>query len=246
MEPAGGYLLPESFSEIQRALVRAIERADRNGAYNLMETWAQKHNPDRLLIEVLEPTLTWIGEEWRTRESFTIAQSYIAAKITEDALDRIICPQQAAQQRKSGSRPVVIANIEGDFHALGRRMVGIFLRANGWTVHDLGNDVPPRAFVEKALETGARVIGASAMTLTTAREIRRLREEIDRRQLTGRIQLAVGGAVFVVCPEIVEQVGGDGTAASAFRAPKLFELLWDASVQSEKRRPKSTREEVTV
>ena len=129
--------------------------------------------------------------------------------------------------------PVVIGNIEEDFHALGRRMVGTFLRAEGWIVHDLGNDVPATEFVDKALEVGARVIGVSAMMMTTARNVRKVRDEIDNRGLTGRIQLAVGGAVFRVCPGLAEEVGGDGTAPDALGAAGLFDRLWEESVRKE-------------
>jgi len=118
---------------------------------------------------------------------------------------------------------------------LGHRMVGIFLRTDGWIVHDLGNDVPAAVFVDKALETGARVIGASAMMMTTALNIERLREEIDRRGLAGRIQLAVGGAVFRVCPGLADEVGGDGTASDALGAADLFDRLWEQSVRDEAR-----------
>jgi len=128
---------------------------------------------------------------------------------------------------------VVIGNIEEDFHALGRRMVGTFLRAEGWIVHDLGNDVPAKEFVDKALEVGARVIGVSAMMMTTALNIRRVRQEIDSRGLTGRIQLAVGGAVFCVSPGLVDEVGGDGTAANALAASGLFDRLWRESIGKE-------------
>ena len=128
---------------------------------------------------------------------------------------------------------MVIGNIEEDFHALGRKMVGAFLRARGWTVHDLGNDVPAATFVDKAVEVGARVIGVSAMMLTTARNIKAVREEIDRRGLTGRIQLAVGGAVFRVTAGLAEEIGADGSAANALAAVELAGRLWERSVEME-------------
>ena len=69
---------------------------------------------------------------------------------------------------------VVIGNIEDDYHSLGRKLIGIFLKSSGWTVYDLGNDVLSEEFIEKALETKSRVIGVSAMMYTTAKNIRKL------------------------------------------------------------------------
>jgi methanogenic corrinoid protein MtbC1 len=112
-------------------------------------------------------------------------------------------------------------------------MVVAFLRTNGWEVLDLGVDVAPTQFVDQAEASGAKIIGASAMMHTTAKNVARIREEIDRRGLTGRLRLAVGGAVFKLRPELVEEFGGDGTAASAVEASTLFETLWQQAVASE-------------
>jgi len=216
--------------DIQHALIELIQKADRQSASLLLDTWAEKHGYDRLLKDVLEPTLLLIGEEWRTAENFTLAQSYMAAKVAEDALLKAADHKKQSNQTAPIKGPVVIGNIEDDFHSLGRRMIGTFLQADGWVVNDLGNDVLAEEFVDKAVEIGARVIGVSAMMRTTANNIKQLRAELDRRELTGRIQLAVGGAVFLVCPGLDMDVGGDGTTRTAIDAPVLFQRLWDASL----------------
>jgi methanogenic corrinoid protein MtbC1 len=218
---------------IQQSLIERIHLGDRAGANALLDAWASEHGYERLLAEVLDPTMILVGEEWRSSGTFTLAQVYVAAKVTEDVLGKIAALRKSPTEGQPPKGPVVIGNIEEDFHALGRRMVGIFLRTDGWIVHDLGNDVPAALFVEKALEVGARVIGVSAMMMTTARNIKRVREEIDRRDLTGRIQLAVGGAVFRVCPDLAEEVGGDGTAPDALGVAGLFDRLWEESVRKE-------------
>jgi methanogenic corrinoid protein MtbC1 len=57
------------------------------------------------------------------------------------------------------------------------------------------------------------------MMLTTARNVLGIREELDRRGLSDSIRLAVGGAVFRMRPELVAEVGGEGTAVNALDAP---------------------------
>lgn len=215
---------------IQQSLIEKIRLADRQGANALLDAWGVEHGYERLIKDVLDPALILIGEEWSASGTYSLAQVYIAAKVTEDVLVRIASMRRLPSEGRSPKGPVVIGNIEEDFHALGRRMVGTFLRAEGWIVHDLGNDVPATAFVDKALEVSARVIGVSAMMMTTARTISGVRDEIDSRGLTGRIQLAVGGAVFCVCPGLDEEVGGDGTAPNALAVPGLFDRLWERSV----------------
>ena len=219
--------------DIQQELIGMIRQADRQGAGQLLDAWAAEHGYDRILSEVLEPTLLMIGEDWLSSESFSLAQAYVAAKIAEDALLKIAERKTGSDVTQPTKGPVVIGNIEDDFHALGRRMLGIFLASDGWIVHDLGNDVPASEFVDKAVEVGARVIGVSAMMLTTAHNISQLRAELDSRGLSGRIQLAVGGAVFLVRPGLDQEVGGDGTARTALEATALFNRLWEASLKNE-------------
>lgn len=224
--------IDDSIRDIRNDVIEKIRAADREGVNALLDAWAQKHGYENLFTKILEPVLALIGEEWRISESFSLAHAYVAAKVTEDMLQKIGAKNQETTQPTKG--PVIIGNIEGDFHSLGRKMVGTFLRARGWIIYDLGNDVLPAEFVDKAEEVNARVIGVSAMIMTTARNIRKLREEIDRRGLTGKIQLAVGGAVFNVYPGLVEEVGGDGTASNAFFVPSLFDRLWEKSIKKEK------------
>jgi len=204
---------------------------DRQKANGLAERWAREHGYDSAIEMLLEPALTRLGELWDDQE-ISLAQGYMAAKIAGDLLGSAAGAQtrDAAPRKKRG--PVVLGNIEDDFHALGRRLVATFLTAAGWEVHDLGNDVVPRDFVDQALKVGAKVIGASAMMASTAINIGHLRAELDGRGLTGKIQLAVGGAIFRLRPELVEEVGGDGTTGNALGAPALFETLWNEAEET--------------
>jgi methanogenic corrinoid protein MtbC1 len=219
--------------DIQELLIERIHRGDRDGANLLLDAWAAQYGYEHIPVEVLDPVLLRLGKEWNSDETFTLAQMYVAAKVTEDVMTKVEHLFMRPDEGKPPKGPVVIGNSEDDFHALGRRLVGTFLRAEGWDVHDLGNDVPAARFVDEAQESGARVIGVSAMMLTTALHIKKVREEIDRRGLTGLIQLAVGGAVFNVCPGLADEVGADGTVTNALCAAELFIRLGEQSLRKE-------------
>lgn len=61
-----------------------------------------------------------------------MAQAYIAAKIGEDFLTKYAASQAVTLPERTLKGPVVLGNIEDDSHALGRKMVVTFLKANGW------------------------------------------------------------------------------------------------------------------
>ena len=202
--------------------------AEREGAVAMLLGFARGRGFQAAVNDLLEPVLQRVGEDW-SRERISLAQGYVAGKIAEDVL--LAAASSHGDLRLDVKGPVILGNVEDD--SLGRKMVGVFLRAAGWKVVDLGNDVSPAAFVDAAVEHGARVIGVSAMMLTTAENIRAVRAELDSRGLSGRIRLAVGGAVFKLRPELVREVGGDGTAASAIQAPPLFDRLWGGEPEGE-------------
>jgi len=216
----------ETRSDLYDAIIKGeIARAER-----LLDDYARLAGNYRLAMkEIMEPVLRAIGDNWHL-ERISLAQGYVAGKVAEGILKKIFA-EEKGHTPSSTKGPLILGNIEDDFHALGRKLVSIFSEAAGWKVYDLGNDVTAGAFVDKAVETGARVLGVSAMMFTTAENIKKVRSEIDRRKMTGRIQLAVGGAVFNLRSELVTEVGGDGTASNCMEAPQLFDELWRKSLE---------------
>jgi methanogenic corrinoid protein MtbC1 len=212
---------------LRTELFEHIIHARRDRAAELFHSAARHSGYARVVHDILEPVLVDIGERW-AKDKLSLAQGYVAGKIAEDVL--LAMARQSPDLPRDRKGPVVLGNVEDDHHALGRKMVAVFLAAAGWIVEDLGNDVSAKDFVDKAEEVGARVIGVSAMMLTTAQNIRAVRQELGNRGLSGRIQLAVGGAIINLRPELVSEFGGDGTCNNAIQAPALFERLWSDSL----------------
>ncbi|OFX56908.1 MAG: hypothetical protein A2066_21285 [Bacteroidetes bacterium GWB2_41_8] len=210
--------------EFRNSLTELIIGAHRSDAVRLIDEISKTTGYFTAINEILEPALLEIGELW-SKEKLSLAQGYVAAKITEDVLEKALQTSEWQSRTPQKKVPVVLANIEDDFHSLGRKMVGTFLQANGWKVHDLGNDVTAAEMVDAAIQFQAPIIGVSAMMYTTAINIRKVREEIDRRNLQDKIKLAVGGAVFKVRPGLTAEVGGDGTTDNATQVSALFSEL---------------------
>jgi methanogenic corrinoid protein MtbC1 len=210
------------------ALYQLILLARREEAGALLSKVVAETGYSATLRDLLEPALFMIGDRWAA-DGLSLAQGFVAGKIAEDFLelgkDFWKWDDSAGTSDGCVARIAVMGNVEDDYHVLGRSMVVSFLRIKGWKVVDLGCDVCAKDFVDQADKSGACVIGASAMMLTTARNVLGIREELERRGLSDRIRLAVGGAVFRMRPELVAEVGGEGTATNALDAPPLFDRL---------------------
>ncbi|HET9569865.1 MAG TPA: cobalamin-dependent protein [Bacteroidales bacterium] len=210
--------------EQQDFIANLINEGEKEKAILLLTEWSHQTSFKEVISGVLEPMLIKWGKLWM-QGKLSLAHGYLSGKVAEEFY--MIAAQDPEFNQFTGisKGTIVLGNIEDDFHPLGRRLVNVYSKAAGWNIHDLGNDVHAELFVEKALEYHAEIIAVSAMMFTTAKNIIQVRNALDRNNLSGKIQLAVGGAVFKLRPELVFEVGGDGTAETAMDAPHLFDSL---------------------
>ena len=138
----------------RETLYSLILDAEREEALGLLLEHAGAHGFQATVNDLLEPVLERTGEAWHL-ENLSLAQGYVAGKIAEDLL--VAAAESGGDLPLDIKGPVVLGNVEDDYHSLGRKMVAVFLRAAGWKVIDLGNDVTPQDFVAAALEHDARL-----------------------------------------------------------------------------------------
>jgi methanogenic corrinoid protein MtbC1 len=210
--------------EKQEFLATLINEGEKDKAVKVLLEWSNLLSFKEVIVGVLEPMLVDWGKLWM-QGKLSLAHGYLSGKVAEEFYYFASEDKEFMKSAKQNKGTVILGNVEDDFHPLGRRLVHIFTKAAGWNVVDLENDVQPGTFIEKAIEHKAEIIGVSAMMFTTAKNIIKIRNELDRQSLSGKIQLAVGGAVFKIRPELVAEVGGDGTADNAITAPQLFDEL---------------------
>lgn len=209
--------------ETRELILEAIQDADLGKAIACLNEWGDAYGYESFTERILLPVLEKYTLDDFKQDGSPLAQGYVAARFAEIAMETVLRKTDSGSEPVGFKGPVVIGNIEDDFHSLGRRIVIAFLKTKGWKIIDLGNDVPAHEFVAKAMENEARIIAASAMMYSTAVNISGIREEIIKRNLESSMKLAVGGAIFNLREDLIKEVGGDGTARSALQVPALFD-----------------------
>jgi len=101
--------------ETHQALIKAILNADRAAANKILGDWAQNNDPEKTIHDILEPTLEKIGEFWEKTQTVSLAQAYVAAKISEDFMLKVVSSDQYNTLFQTKKGPVVIGNIEDDY-----------------------------------------------------------------------------------------------------------------------------------
>src|SRR5512138_2031520 len=192
-----------------------------------------------VLNEVLLPAMKDVGDRFGAGELILpfVLQSAEVMKKAVGHLEQFL-------EKKAGSTKgtVVLATVYGDVHDIGKNLVKTILSNNGFTVHDLGKQVPVATVIEKAVETGADAIGLSALLVSTSKQMPYCVEELARRNLT--FPVLIGGAAinrrFGLRTNLLQDgspyAGGVFYARDAFEGLELVQELVDPARRESLRR----------
>ena len=128
-----------------------------------------------------------------------------------DILKPHIKPEDLGESAKG---QVVIGTVQGDVHDIGKNIIKMMFEVAGFTVHDLGRDVPLEKFVEEQMRTDSDIVALSAMMTTTMMGMKKVVEMIKERN--PNVAIMLGGAP--VTKDVTELFGADGYAQSAGNA----------------------------
>ena len=169
--------------------------------------------PERMLFEALIPSLEEVGARFERGDWF-VPEMLIAGKAMAGALD-LLRPLLALTGVESVGT-FLMGTVKGDVHDIGKNLVNIMLEGAGFTVIDLGVQVPPEKFVAAIEEHQPDIVGMSAFLTTTMPMFKANINAIEKAGLRDKVVIMVGGAP--VTQEYADVCGADGYAADAATA----------------------------
>ena len=192
------------------------------GIEKLIDEVLTRRSAVEVLNGVLLPAMKDVGDKFGSGELILpfVLQSAEVMKKAVGHLEQFL-------EKTGGSTKgtVVLATVYGDVHDIGKNLVKTILANNGFTVHDLGKQVPVATIIEKAVETGADAIGLSALLVSTSKQMPFCVEELHRRNLT--VPVIIGGAAINRRFAYKAHFAQDGApyAGGVFYAKDAFEGL---------------------
>ena len=151
-----------------------------------------------------------VGELYNKKEYF-VPELLLCSDALYAGLD-ILRPAIKASGRESEAKgSIVLGVVEGDVHDIGKNLIKMMFDVSGWTVYDLGKDVPLERFVEEQIRTDSDIVGLSALMTTSMVAMPEIVKKL--REKNPNVRIMLGGAP--ITPEIVEKYGADGYAESA-------------------------------
>ncbi len=192
-------------------LIDAVIEGNAPGAEEIVnDALREGMAPSTIVNDGLIAAMGIVGERFGRGEIYVPEMLY-SARAMQTGLS--ILEPLLAESGEVTRGTVVLGTVKGDVHDIGKNIVAIMLKGAGFTVHDLGVDVPPERFVEAVREHQPDILGLSALLTTTMPTMKSVIETLEREGIRDTVRVIVGGAP--VTEEFARSIGADGYGRDA-------------------------------
>ncbi|NQT66977.1 MAG: corrinoid protein [Actinobacteria bacterium] len=201
------------YQDLADSIIRGDNVESKNIAQRLVDEGV---SAVEILNDGLVPGMDVVGKKFKANEMY-IPEVLIAARAMHAAMD-IIKPLLSESGADTKGK-IIIGTVQGDLHDIGKNLVGMMLEGGGYTVIDLGVDVPPEKFIEEIKKNGIKLIGISALLTTTMTGMKTVIDALKVDKETANVKVMVGGAP--ITQEYADSIGAAGYAPDASGAVGL-------------------------
>ncbi|MBI5099373.1 MAG: corrinoid protein [Nitrospirae bacterium] len=200
----------EILDKLRNAVIQYDEDTAKEGAQEALDNGLEGNDA---IFNGLVSGMEEVGRLFESQEYF-VPELLMCADALYAGLD-ILKPH--VKKMDLGVRgSVVIGTVEGDVHDIGKNIVKMMFDVAGFTVYDLGRDVPLDKFVEEQIKTDSDLVCLSAMMTTTMVGMKKVIDNLKAKN--PNIKIMIGGAP--VSQDIADKWGADGYAKDANNALK--------------------------
>lgn len=201
-------------ADLKGAVLRGLKSEAKTAAEELLKV----KEPMDIINGFIVPALNEVGKGFEEGKVF-LPQLLMSAAAAQTAFDSV---RSFMPEKKGGEdEKIVIATVYGDIHDIGKNIVRALLENYGFSVLDLGKNVPKEEILAAVKRSGARLLGLSALMTTTAREmaeaVRFVKESVPG------IKVVVGGAV--ITEDYAKKIDADCYAADAMETVRYAEKI---------------------
>lgn len=207
--------LPENLTESESSLINIICKGFKDSSPDATKKLLEEgKEPVEIIDRCIVPALDIVGKDFEVGKKF-LPQLLLSADTVSNSFAVIKAHLEASGNAQESKGSIVICTVFGDIHDIGKNIVKAMLENYGYTVIDLGKNVPAEKVVETVLEKDIQLVGLSALMTTTVANmedtIKLLREKLGALGKTCKIM--VGGAVLT--EDYASQIGADYYAKDA-------------------------------
>ncbi|NQS91060.1 MAG: cobalamin B12-binding domain-containing protein [Chloroflexi bacterium] len=214
-----------SWETLQPEFTEYMLAGDEESAIKLaQEALATGSTPVEFFENCIAPALQDVGKRFETLDIF-LPEMVTAADSVDAVNAKVINPAVADSQDGASMSlgKVLLATVQGDLHDIGKNMVGLMMKVNGFEVIDLGTNVSPSDIVARAEQEEVDIIGMSALLTTCLPYMKDVGDHLVGKDIRNKYAVIIGGAAAT--PEIVEDMGANAYGSSAADGVKKCKML---------------------
>jgi len=177
-------------------------------------------SPKKIVVNALTKAMDTVGKKFESGE-YLIPDMLASAECVGGAME-VLAPLLVRDGVQSKGK-FLIATVAGDLHDIGKNIVKIILKGEGYEVIDLGTDVSTDKIVETAQENQVQFVGLSALLTTTMRSMEEVIQKLKAAGIRDRIKILIGGAP--TSREFASEIGADAHCGDAFKAVEYLKQV---------------------
>lgn len=175
------------------------------------------------IVEDCQEGMRRVGERYERREYY-LSGLIMAGEIFREVME-ILAPAIEVRFLGNESGVILLGTVQGDIHDIGKNSLSLLLSSYGFTVHDLGVDVPPEEFLRMAAQVQPDVIGLSGLLTSSYDSMRETIRQLRASPEAGvaRVPVVIGGNQLN--EQVCQYVGADGWVTDAMTGVRLCQKL---------------------
>ena len=209
-------------AEKLRAVAEAVENGKNKKVPDAVRAALEAGvDPKDILNTGMIDAMDVVGDKFQKQIIF-VPQMLAAARAMKSGVD-VLKPHLKGEGGGSVGK-MILGTVAGDFHDIGKNLVGMMIESAGVEVIDLGVDVPISTFI-KAIEDhpDVTIVGLSALLTTTMPSLRDTVAALKQQPFASRIKIMVGGAP--ISQAFADEIGADAYTPDAASAAKKAKEL---------------------
>lgn len=175
------------------------------------------------IVDALTEGINELGRRFDELECF-LPELIMGGTAMEEAMEILLPEIEKLARKTENPVRIVVGNLQGDIHDIGREILCTMFRVAGFKVLNLGNDVKADVFVEKAVEFDADIICLSSLLTTSLPFSKDVLKLLETMNLRDRFKVMMGGGA--VTEKYVEKIGADAYTDTAMDAVEYIKAMY--------------------
>lgn len=180
-------------------------------------------SPQKIVVDALTKSMDAVGKKFESGE-YLIPDMLASAECVGGAMEILKPFLQKDGVKSKGT--FLIATVAGDLHDIGKNIVTIILKGEGYEVIDLGTNVSADKIVDTVKQHQVQFLGLSALLTTTMRSMKNIIQKLKEVGIRDNIQVLIGGAP--TSHEFANEIGADAYCSDAFKAVEYLKQVQPA------------------